>query len=62
MTVFSFIRFLRESNIIPNCLSIENVHEVLFKIVPPVLPKENEFYQKHKPAHIYDKDLGGNKN
>lgn len=59
MTTFSFIRFLKEANIIPNYLSIENVHEVLTKIVPPILQKENEFYSKHKPILIYDKDLNG---
>ena len=48
MSIFGFIRFLKEAALVPNYLSVEIVEEILLKTVPPVVPKENDFYHRHK--------------
>lgn len=46
MNMNSLIRFLRDSEIIPHIISIEQFTDSLVKVVPAVNNKEYEFYQK----------------
>ena len=46
MNTAAFIKFVREADIVPNILSIEQLEEVLMKMVPPANNREHEFYQK----------------
>lgn len=57
MTAVSFIRFLKEADILPHLINVEHVEEILSRIVPSVNPKENEFYYKHFLVDCYSKDL-----
>lgn len=57
MSAVSFIRFLREAEILPHLINIEHVEEILNKVVPPTMPKENEFYYKHFLVDQYSKDM-----
>lgn len=41
MTAVSFMRFLRESEIMPHLINIEHIEDLLSKVVPPINPKEN---------------------
>ena len=41
----------------PHLINIEQVEEILNRIVPPVMPKENEFYYKRFLVDAYSKDL-----
>lgn len=38
-------------------MSPELISDILVKMVPAVVPREQEFYQKHKVVHIFDKDI-----
>jgi hypothetical protein len=60
MTTFAFVRFLKEAALVPNHLGIEQIEEILAKMVPAVVSKESDFYHKHKVVHIYDKELTSN--
>ena len=59
MTTHAFVRFLKEAQIIPNYLSIENIEEFMLKMLPAVIAKELEFYSKKKVVHLYEKELDG---
>lgn len=39
MTTVSFMRFLKESEIVPHLINIEHIEDLLSKIVPPINPK-----------------------
>ncbi len=45
VTIIIF-RFVREADIVPNILSIEQLEEALMKMIPPANNKEHEFYSK----------------
>jgi hypothetical protein len=57
MTAVSFIRFLKEADILPHLINVEHVEEILNRVVPSVNPKENEFYYKHFLVDCYSRDL-----
>lgn len=40
----SLVRFLRDSEIVPHILSIEQLEEILLKIIPAANNKEYEFF------------------
>jgi hypothetical protein len=41
MTAVSFIRLLKEADILPHLINIEQVDEILSRVVPPVNAREN---------------------
>jgi hypothetical protein len=57
MTTISFVRFLKESDILPHLINIEHVEDILSRVVPAVNPKEYEFYNKKFLVDSYSKDL-----
>ncbi|KAL4481373.1 hypothetical protein ABPG72_010526 [Tetrahymena utriculariae] len=57
MSTFALLMFLKESHVIPNVLSVENVNESMMKIIPAVSGKEIEFYHKHYVVQIYEKQI-----
>lgn len=48
LTTFALCKFLNDSQIVPHSMSPETVQEVMTKMVPHVLTKEQEFYVKHR--------------
>lgn len=57
MSTFSFLLFLKESAVVPNVLSVETVNDCMMKMVPASSGKEMEFYHKHMPVVIYEKQI-----
>ena len=59
VTAVSFIRFLKEADILPHLINIEHVEEILSRVVPAIKgnAKESEFYFKHFLVDSYSKDL-----
>lgn len=53
MTAVSFIRLLKEADILPHLINIEQVDEILSRVVPPVNARENQFYYKHFLVNSY---------
>jgi hypothetical protein len=47
---------VRDADIVPNILSIEQLEEILIKMVPPANNREHEFYSKGKPVELYEAD------
>jgi len=47
---------LREADIVPHIISIEQFEEVMMKMVPPANNKEHEFYSKGQIVHLYEKE------
>jgi len=43
MSPYALIKFLKDADLIPNLLNIENLEEIMMKIVPPTSSKEHEF-------------------
>ena len=41
MTAVSFVRLLKEADILPHLINIEHVEEVISRVVPHINPKEN---------------------
>lgn len=60
MTAVSYVRFLRESEIVPHLINIEHVEECLSRVVPGTVPKENDFYYKHFLSDVYSKEMDKN--
>lgn len=60
MTAVSFVRFLRESEIVPHLINIEHVEDCLSKVVPGTVPKEKDFYYKHFLSDVYSKEMDKN--
>ena len=50
------MRFLRDADIVPHTLSIEQFEEIMMKMVPPSNNKEHEFYSKGQVVHLYEKE------
>ena len=48
---------MKDSQVIPNIFSIENIEDFMLKMIPAVVIKEQEFYSKKKLVHIYEKEL-----
>ena len=48
---------MKDSQVIPNILSIDNIDEYNQKMVPAVVIKEQEFYSKKKLVYLYEKEL-----
>jgi len=46
MNTLNFVRFLKESDVIPNIISIEMFTEAVSKIIPPLAFKEHGFLFK----------------
>ena len=44
MNMVSLVRFLRDAEIVPHILSIEQLEEILLKIIPPINNKEYEYF------------------
>lgn len=57
MTAVSFLRFLKEAEIVPHLINIEHVEECLTRIVPASVPRETEFFYKHFLVDVYAKDV-----
>ncbi|CAD8089476.1 unnamed protein product [Paramecium primaurelia] len=57
MNMVSLVRFLRDAEIVPHILSIEQLEEILLKIIPPINNKEYDFFQKGHFIQIYEKNL-----
>ena len=57
MSAVSFMRFLKEAEIVPHLINVEHVEDLLSKVVPPINPRENEFYYRHFLVESYSKDL-----
>lgn len=41
MSAVSFMRFLKEAEIVPHLINVEHVEDLLSKVVPPINPREN---------------------
>ena len=57
MSAVSFMRFLKEAEVVPHIINVEHVEEILTRTVPHTNAKENEFYYKHFLVDSYSKDL-----
>ena len=57
MSAISFMRFLKESEMVPHLANIEHAQDMLEKVVPAREPKETEFYIKHFLVENYSKVL-----
>ena len=75
MSSFGLIKFLKDADVIPNILSIEQMEEIMMKMLvknkiivflsnyqfkPAVSVKEHHFYSNSKLIHIYEKDIAKN--
>lgn len=57
MSSISFIRFLKEAEVLPHLINVEHVEDILSRVVPGTNPKENEFYYRHFLVDCYSKEL-----
>jgi hypothetical protein len=57
MSVVSFVRFLKEAEVLPHLINIEHIEDILSRVVPATTTKESEFYYKHFLVDAYSKDL-----
>jgi len=55
LSIRQFVTFLKEAEIVPNMISIEHIEEICTKTLPPIVPKEFDFYQKHGIVAIYER-------
>jgi hypothetical protein len=60
LNTLNFVRMLKEADVIPNIISIEQFAEMMSKIVPPIAFKEHGFYNNNIPTQIYEKDIPNN--
>ena len=57
MSTVAFVRFLKAADIVPHLLNIEQLEDILGRVVPPASPKESEFYSRHYLIDAYSKNL-----
>lgn len=56
MNTQALLKFLRDADLVPHILSIEQFEEIMMKMVPPANNKEIEFYSKGHLVHLYEKE------
>ena len=60
LTTPSLIRFLRDADIVPHLISLDDFELIMLKVLHPGNSKEQEFYSRNRILEIYDdafKDL-----
>ena len=57
MSSIAFLRFLKAADIIPHLINVEQLEDILGRVVPPGSPKESEFYSRHYLIDVYSKNL-----
>eukprot|EP01017_Pseudomicrothorax_dubius_P003155 TRINITY_DN10386_c0_g1_i2.p1 TRINITY_DN10386_c0_g1~~TRINITY_DN10386_c0_g1_i2.p1 ORF type:complete len:572 (-),score=163.12 TRINITY_DN10386_c0_g1_i2:87-1802(-) len=57
LSVCGIVRFLQEADIVPTLVNIEDVEDILMKIMPPTNPKEHGFYHDSVLMKVYEKEL-----
>lgn len=57
MCVSAFLKMSRVNALVPNLLNVENLHELIEHVIPPITPEEHKYMENKQLCTVYNKDM-----